>query len=173
MTRARMLLAGALALALALGVAWLSQAPTTYARDDDALLRLSWRVAGLRVEECRPRTVEELEALAPHMRTPEVCVGGGADYELLVELDGAAVVHDTIRAGGARGDRPIYVYRDIDLSPGRYALRVAFGALLPEGFAVDGARLTHAFDGQVDVTPTEVVLIALDPTTAELVRVGR
>jgi hypothetical protein len=50
---------------------------------------------------------------------------------------------------------------------------VAFGALLPEGFAVDGARLTHAFDGQVDVAPTEVVLIALDPTTAELVRVGR
>jgi hypothetical protein len=173
MTRARSLLAGALALAIALVIAWLSQAPTTYARADDALLRLSWRVDGLRIEECRERTAEELEALAPHMRTPEVCVGGGADYELLVELDGAGVVHDTIRAGGARGDRPIYVYRDLDLSPGRYALRVAFGALLPDGFAVDGARVTHAFDGQVDVAPTEVVLITLDPVTSDLVQAGR
>jgi hypothetical protein len=173
MTRTRSLLAGALALAIALVIAWLSQAPTTYARADDALLRLSWRVDGLRIEECRERTAEELEALAPHMRTPEVCVGGGADYELRVELDGAPLVHDTVEAGGARGDRPVYVYRDIDLSPGRYALRVAFRALVPEAFEADGARVARSFDGAVDVAPTEVVLITLDPGTSDLVQAGR
>jgi hypothetical protein len=172
-TLGRSSLAGAVALAIGAAIAWASQAPTTYARADAALLRLSWRIDGVRVEECRDRTPEELEALAPHMRTPRVCVGGGADYELLVELDGVTLVHDTIEAGGARGSRPIYVYRDLDLEPGPRALSVTFDALLPATHDPNGALVMHRFDGVIDVEPMEVVLITLDPATGRLVEVGR
>ncbi|HSH75918.1 MAG TPA: hypothetical protein VLA09_09575, partial [Longimicrobiales bacterium] len=92
MTRVARLVAGAVAVSAALAIAWLSRAPTRYAGEDDALLRLSWRLAGVRVEECRRRTEEELAALAPHMRTPEVCTGSIASYELRVALDGTEVV---------------------------------------------------------------------------------
>ena len=168
----RWIMAGALTLAVALPIAWLSQAPTTYARPGDALLRLSWRMDGLRVEDCRPRTEEELAALAPHMRTPEVCTRGFVDHELSVSIDGAELMRDTVRPGGARRDRPVYVYRDIPLAPGRHSLSVTFAALVPPGFEPVGAQIAQSFQGELEVAPTEVVLIGFDPATSTLVRIG-
>jgi hypothetical protein len=135
-TRPRRALGLVLAVGFACGVAWLSSAPTTYATAEDATLRLSWRAPGVRLEECRRRTAEELEALAPHMRTPEVCSGRFADYSLHVDLDGASAIRDTVRPGGARGDRPLYVYRDLAVRPGPHAVEVQFTALVPEGAEV-------------------------------------
>ena len=171
MTVARSLFATAVAVGGALAIAWGSQAPTKYARADDALLRLSWRMNGVRVEECRERTPEELEALAPHMRTPEVCVGGGASYALAVAVDGTTVLEDTIAAGGARGDRPIYVHRELAVAPGRRGVRVTFEPVLPAGFD-DAGMPMHRFDEVVSVAPTTVLLIGLDDGSGRLVRVG-
>jgi len=167
---ARRVFAVLMALALGLLVARLSQAPTSYAGPGDALLRLSWRVGGYRIEECRPRTEEELRALAPHMRTPEVCTGGGVDFELRVGLDGSTVLVDTLGSGGARRDRPIYLYRDLDITPGRHALDVSFAPLLPESFEPDDAPPVYRFDGPIEVAEHEVALITLDATGTRLVR---
>lgn len=170
MTGATRALGAVLAVGFAGGVAWLSSAPTTYATAEDATLRLSWRAPGVRLEECRRRTEEELERLAPHMRTPEVCSRRLADYELRVDLDGVGAIRDTVRAGGARGDRPLYVYRDLAVRPGRHALAVEFAALVPEGSVVGDGTNRYSFEDVVDVAAAEVALVTIDGEGSTLVR---
>jgi hypothetical protein len=172
MIRVNRIAAGGASIAMALAIAWLSRAPTRYARGDDALLRLSWRLDGARAEECRRRTEEELQALAPHMRTAEVCTGRILSYELNVDLDGAALVRDTIDPGGARGDRPVYVYRDVPLSSGRHAVSVEFRAMVPETFGPSELPLEYRFESELDIFPTEVALITTDPSGSALVLRG-
>lgn len=109
---------------LALGA--LSRAPYASADAAQGVLRLSWRVRGERVTECRRLTAEELEALPLHMRRPEACEGRIAPYRLRVAIDGAVVEDTLIHAAGARQDRPIYVFRDFPLAPGAHVVDVAF-----------------------------------------------
>ena len=89
------------AVVLALGA--LSRIPYTPAGAGHGVLRLSWRVRGERVTECRRLTPEELEALPLHMRRPEVCEGRIAPYRLRVTIDGSVVEDTLIRAAGAGG----------------------------------------------------------------------
>jgi hypothetical protein len=162
---------GAVVLALlgAATVSALSRVPRSLAGDEDALLRLSWRISGVRVQECRPRTQAELDALAPHMRTPEVCTGGNAAYLLAVEVDGREVVRDTVLPAGARGDRPVSVLRDIPLAPGRYRVEVELQALLPDGFDAGEQTLEHEYEGDVTLGPAEIALVTLDGSRTRLV----
>ncbi len=180
--------AAMLAVACALGIAWLSRVQVLRAEPDRALLRLSWRVLGARIEECRPRTAEELEALAPHMRTPETCVGRNADYALHVEIDGAIAVADTLSPAGVRGDRPVYVLEDISVAPGSHDVRVGFAALVPgetpdqeaeeaeepraELEGREDARRDLEWSGTVTVGPGEIALITMDPSGSALVLGG-
>lgn len=166
------MLAGAVSLVLALAVGWLSQVPTTHAGPEEALLRLSWRAPAVSVEACRPRTQEELDALAPHMRTPLVCTGGGADYRLQVSLDGRDLIHETIGARGARGTRPVYVFRELEIAPGRHQLTISFAALVPDSVAPGDVPLSYGLVEEIDVASAEVALIMLDQATSRLVRSG-
>ena len=149
-------------IALLWGVAGLSRVPISGAGDDEALLRLSWRTIGVRVEECRRRTEEELAALAEHMRTPEVCTGREADYALSVVVDGDSVVQDTLIPAGARRDRPIYVFQDVPLAPGRYHVAVGFDALLPEGYDPEGRPVSFSWEGDIGLTSGRIALVTLD-----------
>jgi len=164
MSPVRALAGLALAGALLVGIGGLSRVPMSGAQEDEAVLRLSWRTLGLRVEECRRRTEEELAALAEHMRTPEVCVGRGADYELRMTVDGAEVVRDTIAPSGARRDRPVYVFEDLALGPGRYRVDVEFVALVPPGYDVRDAQTRYSWEGEVRLEPREIGLITLGPS---------
>ncbi len=115
-----------LALGVALGTAALSRAPYAATIGEEAMLRLSWRARGERVQECRKLSEAEIEALPPHMRRSEVCEGRVLPYILSVEIDGREVVHDTIHGAGAREDRPLYVFREIPVRPGTHAVSVDF-----------------------------------------------
>lgn len=170
MTRSRLVLGMLFAGACLTVIAGLSRVPIGGAEPDEAVLRLSWRTLAVRVEECRRRTEEELAALAEHMRTPEVCTGGGADYELRVEVDQVELVRDTLVPAGARRDRPVFVFRDVDLAPGRYRVDVQFRALVPEGYEPEnGGPLEYAWMGDVEVGSREIGLITLDPSGRTLV----
>jgi hypothetical protein len=111
---------------LLVAIAALSQVPYGVERSGDAMLRLSWRIRGERVEECRRLTQAELEALPLHMRREEVCEGRIAPYRLTIELDGRTLEDALVSAAGARNDRPIYVFREIRLPPGAYAATIRF-----------------------------------------------
>lgn len=149
-----------LAVALTAGVAWLSRAPTEFGSGANAVIRLSWRVAGVPVEACRTRTEEELAALPVHMRSPRECSRALAPFALDVALDGRAVVRDTVFPKGARADRPVYVYRDLPVSPGRAALSVQFEAVLGHGVQPgDSTATRYAWDGELDLDAGDVALL--------------
>jgi hypothetical protein len=155
--------------AAALTIATLSRVPTVHANEGEAMLRLSWRLRGARIEQCRQRTPEELEALAPHMRSPEVCVGANASYELNVKLDGREVVRDTVHPGGVRADRPVYVFQELRVSPGTHLVEVKLAAILPEAFDPGGAVVGLALAERVRIGPAEIALVTLDSEGTRLV----
>jgi hypothetical protein len=167
--RLRLVVGLAVASAALVGVSWLSRVPMAGAQPDEAILRLSWRTLGFRIEQCRSRTDEELAALAPHMRTPEVCTGRGADYELRVTVDGAEMVRDTVIPAGARGDRPVYVFRDLLLGPGQYRVGIDFAALVPPTYESANEAVALAWEGDVQLSPREIGLITLDASGRNLV----
>ena len=168
MTRSVRVLSLALSCAAAVAIAALSRVPSSPAEGSQSLVRLSWRVLGVRAEECRLRTEEELAALAAHMRTPEVCTGGVVDYGLSVSIDGVVEVNDTLSPAGARGDRPIYVFRDISVEPGRHRVEVDFAAFGPPSFEVE-QQTQYGWSGDVVLEEAEIGLITMDPEGDALV----
>jgi len=160
-----------LAMAMTGGVAWLSRAPSNVGGDADAVIRLSWRVAGVPVEACRTRTDEELATLPVHMRSSQECTRTLAPFALNVAVDGATVVRDTVFPKGVRGDRPVYVFRDLPAKAGRMALSVRFEAVLAaDAEPADGGVARYAWDGEVDLALGDVALLTLDGTESLTLR---
>lgn len=162
------LLLGALAVGL---IAVASRVPVAFGGDHEALLRLSWRVDGVSMEECRTLSEEELANLPPHMRNPRACIGRIAPYRLQVGLDGRQVVSDTVRPAGARGDRPIFVLRDLPVAPGPMRLQLRFEPLLPPGVRPGPGAIPLYLDRTVRVEAGQILLVTLDdPGTSLVVR---
>lgn len=163
MSSLRVALGAATALALTLLTAWGSRVPVTFAQDDEALLRLSWRMEGITTEACRTLSDEELARLPVHMRNPRACIGVIAAYELRVRAGDALLVQDTVRPPGARGDRPLNVLQEFPLAPGEHAVSVEFRALLPEGAeAPEDGIAELAWEGRLHLEPLDVALVTLD-----------
>jgi hypothetical protein len=122
----RLLVAGIVALAAVLAVGLLTRVPYSVGDRQLAAVRLSWRMAGHAVEECRTLSAEELEKLPAHMRQPEVCDSYVPPYRLRVLVDGETIEDILVLAGGSRQDNPIYVYSELRVRPGPHELSVAF-----------------------------------------------
>jgi hypothetical protein len=183
----------AVATLVTLGIGAASQAPWTATGPDEALLRLSWRAQSETREECRPLTAEEKAELPIHMQVPEVCESQAIPYLLRVSIDGSVLLADTVHGAGAREDRPVYVFREIGLIPGRHALAVEF-APIGHGFEdleeddrdqaddedggdeeddddEDEGMLWLRYSEEVPIGEREVVLIAYDSARRALVRI--
>lgn len=117
---------GLLAAAVTVLLVWLSRAPYTAHPEPDGMIRLSWRARPEQIETCHDVPEEELEKLPAHMRQPVVCEGRSAEYRLVVRRNGTTIADEPIRGGGARHDRPIYLYREYPTPAGTYALEVRF-----------------------------------------------
>lgn len=115
---------GVLAAAVMLGIVAASHVPLRVHPSSDAMLRVAWTARPERVERCRTLGEEELAALPQHMRQRVVCEGSTARYRLEVRRDGALLVADTVRGGGMRHDRALYVLRELRVPSGRSALEV-------------------------------------------------
>jgi hypothetical protein len=128
----------ATAFAAAAATAALSRVPYTPEGSESAVVRLSWRTTGKSVEECREASPEELEHLPAHMRQSIVCEGRAASYHLRVAIDGRPLVDELVSGRGEQGDRPIYVYRDLAVTPGTHRLEVDFAAVAPPDGGSEG-----------------------------------
>jgi hypothetical protein len=103
-----------------------SAAPLPYRDGAGARLRLSWSARPERIEGCRLVSDEELEQREEHMRERIECDGHFATYALRVESDGRLLDDAVVRGSGLRHDRPLYLLRDFDLSPGSHRVRISF-----------------------------------------------
>lgn len=167
----RRVVGGVLAAAAVLVLAALTRVPYSGAAEDEARVRLSWRIRSEQVRTCVPPTEEELERLPPHMRNPDACVGDVPPFRLRVRLDDRTVVDRRVRASGARGDRPMYVLHDVPVTPGPHRLAVEFQQERDGDEAV-GRRerpLELELEADVDLEPREVVLVTLESGTGQLV----
>ncbi|NIP58452.1 MAG: hypothetical protein GWM92_09285 [Gemmatimonadetes bacterium] len=174
---ARKLGAVLLAAAAALALAGLSRMPYRASGDDQALLRLSWRIRAEQTgAECRRPSEEELEALPLHMRNPDGCVGSLRPFRLRVRVDGRTVVDDRVRPAGARGDRPVYVFRDVAVSAGERRVHLTFdqedgpgGETAGEPVEADEPPMGLELRRTIHLAPREVALVTLDDGRGELV----
>jgi len=169
-------LAMALGAVLALGgtvaLGALSQVPYQPEEATHAVIRLAWRARGVTVKECRTMTPEELDKVAVHMRRTEVCEGRTLPYQLRAVVDGAVRVDEAVEAGGARGDRPLFVLRDLPVAPGSHDVEVSFTRERAPAEASDGAEVTPArleLERSIEVAPGQIVLVTYDPDTRTMI----
>lgn len=112
--------------AMAAGLALCTLLPLPLEEPQEGLLRMDWRLRG---EESGPclRPSDEAQAAAPaHMQNPDACLGALPPYRLVVTVDGEVRVEERVRGGGARRDRPLTVYGELPLTPGRRVVEASF-----------------------------------------------
>lgn len=128
------------------GTAALSRAPLAAYPSDTPVLRLAWSVRPERIEHCRTLTDEELADVPAHMRQRVQCEGRSAGYRLVVFLDGESRFDTLVTGGGARGDRPVYVFRELDVPNGPHRLEVRFERQAIPGVDSVGADADASLD---------------------------
>lgn len=144
------------AVLLVAAIALLAQVPMG-AEPTEAALRLSLR-APASIQECRERTPEELAALPLHMRSPTTCETHALRYLLRVTVAGTVLLEETVTGTGLRRERPLVVYRDLALAPGRHALEVT---MTPDPGAPEEAPSYH-LDRIVELEPGQIALVTVD-----------
>lgn len=164
----RLALAALCALVLCAGLVLGSRLPYVAEPGDGALVRLSWRSAGERIEACREPSEAERAGVPAHMRLPQICQGRLAPFELVVSIDGTLRFDGEIRAAGAREDRPIYVFQELPVAPGEHRIEVRFEVRRPEG-APASQRPPLFLDETATLGPREILLVTHDPDTDRLV----
>lgn len=93
---------------------------------NDAMVRVAWSARPSRVEICQRVSDEALAKLPEHMRRRLVCEGTTARYQLDVAVNTVRIGLDTVRGGGLRHDRELYVLREIAVIPGPTRVSVQF-----------------------------------------------
>ncbi len=136
-------------------IGWGSRAGYQSTTDDHALLRLSWRMQGKRIENCRDRTPAELDALPVHMRTPRICESKPVAYRLILSIDDGPTDTILIRPAGARQDRPMYVLLDSTLAVGRREVEIKVTR-------ADDDDEVLEFESHIDFRAGFIELITLD-----------
>jgi len=159
-SRLRVGLGVLVALLMTVAIGALSQVPYRTESADQAWIRLSWRVSAPRIEECRTLTAEELAELPIHMRRNEVCEGTGIPYRLRIALNGEGVEETLIRGAGTRGDRPIYVFRELRVEPGAHRLEISLTPEIAGDMAAGDAEMeTLELAEDLDLAAGDVALI--------------
>lgn len=159
-----------LTVAAALALGGLTRAPYLAEPGDDAVLRLSWRMPAERVESCRELTEEEKARTPAHMRREEICEGRFISYQLHLFIDGEPLENRRVDPAGARGDRPLYVFREFRMPPGRKPVRVVFEPLWPaEAEAEQPPPAPLVLDEALILESRRVVLVTYDPDRRVLV----
>lgn len=122
----RVAAASGLALGLTALVGFFARAPLEGLNAERSALRFTWRLRAEEVVECRRPTEADLADLPVHMRNPDACVGEIPPFTLEVVVNGELRIARVVHPAGARGDRPLYVFDELWLEPGRYELVVSF-----------------------------------------------
>lgn len=120
----RLGLATVVTAAVAAALALVSAAPYRVSAAPHARLRVAFSARPERIESCHTLSAKELENVPQHMRQAVVCEGTTATYRLEIRRGDSLVDSATVRGGGLRHDRRLYVLRELDVPSGRTAIDV-------------------------------------------------
>jgi hypothetical protein len=148
-------LAGAL---LSAGLVAGSNVPWVAEPADQAMIRLSWRAFGERVEECREPSAEEQADLPPHMRQPRICEGRLLPFRLVVRIDGTGRFDALLPVGGAHADRPTIVFRDFRVTTGPHRVEIRFEVERPPGSG-PATQPPLRLDETLELASREILLV--------------
>jgi hypothetical protein len=109
--------------AIGILIGYFANAPS-YSRvpEDDALIKLSFSHGAGHKGECRRRTREELEKLAPNMRKALDCPRERLPVVVEFDLDGKTVYSDLLPPTGLSGDGPARAYERFVVPAGSHRL---------------------------------------------------
>lgn len=121
----RMIACFVLLTAVFAGVAALSNRPLHRSLPDGVgVLTLSFSHGADRGALCRPATPEELAALPPNMRRPEICPRERPPVRIELEIDGARAFAADVPPSGIGRDGPSRVHENFVLPAGTYEVAV-------------------------------------------------
>ncbi|MBI3993693.1 MAG: hypothetical protein HY342_10495 [Candidatus Lambdaproteobacteria bacterium] len=154
-----------------LALVWVARLPMG-SDPRDGLLRLAWRTVGARIKVCRDYTPAELQRVPAHMRAQRICAQSLLPYRVRASVDGVPVVDQLVQPAGVRGDRPLFVHRDLTLAPGTHRLALHWDPEPAEGIedaalrdatrdaTADASR--YALEREVRIAAGRIVMIELD-----------
>lgn len=97
---------------------------------EHGILRLSWRSVGEKVRTTTERPGEEVPL---HMRPQQDYEERMRDYQLTATIDGNVWLDQVMRPPGLHRDRPISVFEETALLPGRYRVQLKYWPVPDEG----------------------------------------
>ena len=100
------------------GIRVVSHLPVSLRDSDNAMIRVALSARPERIEVCRTLSEEELANIPQHMRQPVVCEGHTAQYQLELRHNDSLLLSRTVRGGGLRNDRHLYVLHELPVAPG-------------------------------------------------------
>ncbi len=123
---------------------------------DQALIKLSFTHAGMRVAECRQLNAEELNKLPPNMRAPMKCERERAPVRVEVDIDGVPAFRHVAAPSGLSKDGASSVYHRQSVAAGvhRVAVRLKDSAG-PDGF-------DYQREQTVTLMPAQILVIDFD-----------
>ena len=155
-------LGGLTMLAISAASALLSAWPEWQSVPEDAgLIRLSFTHSSGRI--CRDRTPEELAALPPSMRNPQICERRRAPVRIEMDIDGAPVLAADLPPTGLAGSGPSRAYQRVLLPAGTHevALRLRDDPTATE--------FTHQTVRRITLAPGQNLAIDFRSGTGEFV----
>ena len=122
----------------------------------EALVSVTFSHAGERIGECRTRTQEELNKLAPNMRKPSECPRERHPIYIALRSDERLIFEQTLKPSGLWSDGKSNVYRRTKVDAGEYRIFV--------GMNDSGAndRFDYELSRQLTIEPGQNVVIRFD-----------
>lgn len=144
--------------AFAATIGWFSSNPPyRHLAPDQALLKLSFSHPGQLRSDCRRRSEEELQKLAPNMRQPLDCPRERSPVTVELLLDGVPLAREAVQPAGVSRDGPSTWYARFPVPAGEHRLAVRIDDSVREpGF-------NHQRDETVRLQPGRVLVVDFDP----------
>lgn len=92
--------------------------------DDYGMIKISMRLSGQLIGECKTLSEEELSRLPANMRNSLVCPRERSSVELMLAIDGEKAFHQTIEPAGFRKDGRSNLYHRFKIPAGNHELIV-------------------------------------------------
>ena len=125
--------------------------------EDEAMITVAFAHAGESREPCRRLSQEELAKLPPNMRKLEDCPRERSPVVIEASLDGNTLFNKTLNPPGLFKDGGVNVYFSDRVPAGKHYLTIKMDdSVRKEGF-------NHAFEQDIDIKPSQVLLVNFDP----------